>query len=195
MSNPKSASEFFESWVPERVKSVLDTGVKLNTRCSIAVSVGAQGWVLAVNQGQLEVKSIADGEPSNLTFRVAVSPTMFERFVLTELVNVPPVPSVVPANSPLFKLFNLDDESLSLVQNLPGSLHLVVNDEDDSSYRASFAPGSQSLEPAACTLKCSLADAQALRAGTAQPMELFFGGRLQLEGDPQVAMAIAGLLL
>jgi hypothetical protein len=82
-----------------------------------------------------------------------------------------------------------------LIQSIPGALQLIINDGDDDSCRVTLAPGQQPLVPAACTLKCSLADAQALRAGTVQPMELFFGGRLLLEGDPQVAMALVGLFV
>ncbi len=139
-------------------------------------------------------RSSSELEP-NLVFRVAVSPSLFERFVLAELANLKTIPAGVPQNSPLLKLFNLDSESLALIQNIPGALQLVIYDGDNSSYRISLAPSSQALEPAGCTLKCSLDDAQALRAGTVQPMELFFGGRLQLEGDPQIAMALAGLLM
>jgi hypothetical protein len=195
MSIPTSASEFFEQWVPARLGEVLATGVQVNTRCRVSVSVGTESWVLAANNGRIEVTSGPEADPSKLSFCVALSPTLFQRFVLSELVNVPEVPASVPQNSPLLKLFNLDDESLSLIQNIPGALHLVIADGEDDSYRVQLGPSLQSLGSAACTLKCSLVDALALRAGTVAPMELFFGGRLQLEGDPQVAMGLAGLFL
>lgn len=195
VSTPKSASEFFESWVPARLSEVLASGVQVNTRCKVAVNVGEDGWVLAATDGQVVVEPVHAEPSADLVFRVSISPPMFERFVLAELANLPAVPAAPPPSSPLLKLFNLDNESMALVQNVPGALELVIFDGEDASCRAILAPGSRAFEPVACTLKCSLADAQALRAGSAQPMELFFGGRLQLEGDPQVAMALAGLFL
>lgn len=195
MSIPTSASEFFEHWVPSRLGEVLARGVQLNTRCSVLVNVGSDAWVLAAKDSQVDVSRHHDSDVPNLAFRVFVSPEMFDRFVLADLANLPDLPENMPQSSPLLKLFNLDDDSLALIQNIPGALQLIVHDGDSSAYCATLGPSSHPLEPPACTLKCSLADAQALRAGTVQPMELFFGGRLQLEGDPQVAMALAGLFL
>jgi hypothetical protein len=92
------------------------------------------------------------------------------------------------------ELLNLDDEALNLVQDIPGALKLVVRDAE-TTYTASLGPGSRAIAPPACSLSCSLADAELLRTGKVQPMELFFGGRIQIEGDPQVAMGLAGLFM
>ncbi len=92
------------------------------------------------------------------------------------------------------ELLNLDDEALKLVQDIPGALKLVVRDAE-TTYTASLGPGSRAIAPPACALSCSLADAELLRTGKVQPMELFFGGRIQIEGDPQVAIGLAGLFM
>jgi hypothetical protein len=193
---PKTVSELFEVWIPARFAEFLATqagmAVQPNEHCTVVVESGANAWLLQVQSRQLMVSPSAPDAAAS--FRLQVAPSTVERFVLGEIGNLPPIPQDVPPPSPLLKLLNLDDEALNLVQNIPGALRLVVRD-GDASYTASLGPGSRALTPAACTLSCSLADADLLRTGKVQPMELFFGGRIQIAGDPQVAMGLAGLFM
>lgn len=196
MTIPQTVSELFEAWMPARFAEFLSTpagkAVQPNKHCTVNIECGGQSWLLRVQNRELQAKpSTADAAAS---FRLQVAANTLEHFVLRELANLPPIPADVPPSSPLLKLLNLDDEALNLVQNIPGALKLVVRD-GETSYTASLGPGSRAVTPAACTLSCSLADADLLRTGKAQAMELFFGGRIQIEGDPQVAMGLAGLFM
>lgn len=195
MTNPQTVSELFDAWIPARFAEFLSTqvgnAVQPNEHCTVNIECGDDTWLYRI-EGRRLVVSPSTPE-SAASFRLHVDPHTVERFVLGELPNLPPVaPDVAP--SPLLKLLNLDDEALNLVQNLPGALKLVIKD-GETSFTAALGPGSRAVAPAACTLSCNLADAELVRAGKAQPMELFFGGRIQLEGDPQVAMALAGLFM
>ncbi len=196
MTIPQSAAELFEVWIPARFAEFLSTStgksVRPNEHCTVNVSVDSQSWLLQVKGRELLV--VPSTPESAASFRLYISQATLERFVLTELASLPPVPQDTPPSSPLLKLLNLDDEALDLVQNIPGSMKIVVRD-NDTQLTASLGPGSRPVNPAACTLSCDLADAELVRAGKVQPMELFFGGRIQLEGDPQVAMGLAGLLM
>lgn len=196
MPIPKSAAELFETWLPTRFAEFLATpvgkSVKANEHCTVHVDVGSGAWLLRVKDGGLVVES--SPRDAAASFRLHVAENTIERFVLSELAHLPPVSADLPPPSPLLKLLNLDDEALNLVQSVPGAMRLVVRD-GETEFTASLGPGSRPLTPAACTLSCALADAELLRTGKAQPMELFFGGRIQLEGDPQVAMGLAGLFL
>jgi hypothetical protein len=193
---PQTVSELFEVWIPARFAEFLSTQagktVQPNEHCTVNIECGGSSWLLQVKSRQLVVNSSTpEGAAS---FRLQVAEKTIEHFVLREIANLPPIPPDVPPSSPLLKLLNLDDEALNLVQNIPGALALVVRDAE-TSYTASLGPGSRAIAPAACTLSCSLADAELLRTGKVQPMELFFGGRIQIEGDPQVAMGLAGLFM
>lgn len=196
MTIPTTATELFENWIPARFAEFLATNtgkaIQPNEHCSVVVSVDAESWLLSIRERRLTVASSPSDAPTS--FRLQVSGATLERFVLGEIANLPPVPENTPPSSPLLKLLSLDDESLELVQAISGGLRLVVKD-GETQYSATLGPGSRPLTPAACTMSCSLTDAELLRSGKVQPMELFFGGRIQLEGDPQVAMGLAGLLL
>lgn len=196
MTIPQTVSELFEVWLPARFAEFLSThagnAAQPNEHCTVNIECGAQSWLLSVKNRQLVVE--ASTPQSAASFRLQVAENTVQHFVLREIANLPPIPQDVPPSSPLLKLLNLDDEALNLVQNIPGALKLVVRD-GETSYTASLGPGSRAATPAACTLTVGLADAELLRAGSAQPMELFFGGRIQIEGDPQVAMGLAGLFL
>lgn len=196
MTIPQTISELFETWIPARFAEFLSTpvgkAVQPNEHCTVNIECGGNSWLLQVRNRGLVVE--ASAPDSAASFRLQAAPNTIEHFVLREVANLPPIPQDVPPSSPLLKLLNLDDEALNLVQNIPGALELVVRD-GATTYSASLGPGSRALTPAACTLSCSLADADLLRAGKVQPMELFFGGRIQIEGDPQVAMGLAGLFM
>lgn len=196
MTIPQTAAELFEAWIPARFAEFLSTqtgkSVQPNERCTVNVGVDSQNWLVQIVEREMRVTTSASD--SAASFRLWLSSATLERFVLRELQNLPPVPEETPPSSPLLKLLNLDDESLNLVQNIPGAMKLVVRD-GETQFTASLGPGSRPIEPAACTLSCNLADAELLRTGKVQPMELFFGGRIQLDGDPQVAMGLAGLFL
>ncbi len=196
MTIPQSPAELFEVWIPARFAEFLSTNtgqsVQPNEHCTVNVSVDSQSWLLQVKGRELSVVPSTPDSPAS--FRLYLSRSTLERFVLPELASLPPVPQDTPPSSPLLKLLNLDDEALDLVQNIPGSMKLVIRD-NETQLTASLGPGSRPVAPAACTLSCDLADAELVRAGKVQPMELFFGGRIQLEGDPQVAMGLAGLLM
>lgn len=196
MTIPNTAAELFEKWIPARFAEFLatNTGKTLqpNEHCSVVVTVDAESWLLQIRERQLTVTSSPADAPAS--FRLQVSGATLERFVLSEIASLPSVPEHTPPSSPLLKLLSLDDEFLELVQAIPGGLRLVVKD-GETQYSATLGPGSRPVSPAACTMSCTLADAELLRGGKVQPMELFFGGRIQLEGDPQVAMGLAGLLL
>lgn len=191
LSSPHS---FFETWLPARFAEFVQTcspgQLQFNARCSVHVEVGAEAWHLSLRDNALDVRAVTVGNADEATFRVHVDPALFDRFVLAEATKVTSVPKELPA----LKLLALDDEALTLIRDIPGCLKVVAT-EPGAELSATFGPGSRPAEPAECTLKCSVADLEAVKAGQAQPMELFFSGRIQLEGDAQVAMALAGLFL
>lgn len=196
MTIPQTAAELFETWLPARFAEFLATqtgqNVRANEHCTVNIDLEEHFWLLQVrNQALVVIPSTPDAPAS---FRLHVAPLALERFVLGEIGNLPPIPTDTAPSSPILKLLALDDEALNLVQNLPGAMRVVIRD-GETQYSASLGPGSRPLTPPVCTLSCSLADAELMRSGKAQPMELFFGGRIQLEGDPQVAMGLAGLFM
>ena len=202
-SPASSPQSFFEVWLPARFAELMAAAaprkLQLNERCSVQVRVGAGTWLLTIAGEQLNVTPSTEAATDAVsqdppTFRLRIDERLFERIVLAEAAKVTAVPTTLPPSFPALKLLTLDDEAIALIGEIPGSLELVVVD-DGVSRAVTFGPGNRAPHPAACILKCALEDLEAIRRGEAQPMEMFFTGRIQLEGDAQVAMALAGLFL
>jgi predicted lipid carrier protein YhbT len=61
----------------------------------------------------------------------------------------------------------------------------------------SVTPGAsdRSAEAAACTLRVDAADLEAVRNGTSDPLQLFFQGKIGIEGDAQIAMMLGSAFM
>jgi hypothetical protein len=176
---------FFESWLPDsfaRVAPANDTSVIADVSC--VAQVEAETWHLSVTDGKLSV--VAVGEECPATFRLVTDRKSFDRVIGEVAATQPRVPTL--------RAPRLDAETCRLVANVPGLLQLVVK-EGTERYRVVFGPGSRDPQEVACTVSCDMQDVQAVREGRANPMELFMNGRLTLEGNIEVAMALGGLFL
>lgn len=176
---------FFESWLPDsfaRIAPANDTSVVADVSC--IAQVDDQAWHVAITNGQLSVVSATD---RSATFQLETDRKSFDR-VIGELANAP------RTSVPALRAPRLDAETCRLVANVPGLLELVVK-EGPERFRVVFGPGSRDPREVACTVSCDMQDVQAVREGRANPMELFMNGRLTLEGNIEVAMALGGLFL
>ncbi|EAY31641.1 SCP2 sterol-binding domain-containing protein [Microscilla marina] len=73
------------------------------------------------------------------------------------------------------------DSSIKFVFNEGGVIHLDGNDVSNEDKEA------------ACTINMELSDFDAMMAGDLNPMEAFMGGKMQLDGDMNVAMQLSSL--
>lgn len=175
---------FFERWLPEAFTRLVGTQAVGSADFSLLVEVESESWQLNLERGQLLVQR---GPVTGSTFRSSLNRSSFAKLLGR-------VPEELAAASRTVRLPRLDAETCRLVANVPGHARLVVSG-DDESWELVFGPGTLELSHIACTVRCHLDDLQAVRNGTAHPMDLFLQGKLTLEGDPQVAMALGGLLL
>ncbi len=182
-----SPEHFFETWLPrtfEQVRQRVDTSAV--TDCSLLVEVGTKAWRVAVQSGVLRVEP--NPTETTSTFRAQTDDESFHRLAENvHLVNG-------DTYSGELKLLRLDEETCRLVDNVPQAIRLVVVDEP-AKAQVVLAPGSVDPANVGCTVTCQLEDLRKVRAGQANPMELFMSGRLTLDGNVEVAMALGGLFL
>ncbi len=182
-SNPQ---HFFENWLPrtfEQLRQRVDTSNV--TDCSLLAEVGPRSWRVAVVGGQLEVEP--NPAQTTSTFRARTDESSFERLITGVTLNG-------SAQTSDMKLLRLDEETCRLVDNVPEAIRLVVLDEPGRA-EVVLAPGSVDPSNVGCTVTCKLDDLREVQAGRANPMELFMSGRLTLDGNVEVAMALGGLFL
>lgn len=180
-------AELFESWLPQRFAELKTTSPSLGeTECSLRVTVDEKHWFLKLGSGQLAIQIDADGEP---TFQLRTSEAAL-RLLMTGAAKV----EVDSAANPALKVLSLDAEVVRLASSIPACLKVVVQ-APDGPCEAVFGPGHLAPDAVGCSLECQLEDLQQLQSGQADPMELFMSGKLKLDGDPQIAMALGGLLM
>jgi hypothetical protein len=121
----------------------------------------------------------------NPTFRLRLDQAAFQRLLL-------PVTQAAASAGPLLHVPSLDAETLELVGGAAGCLEASV-DEDGKVYKVVFGPAER--DEIGCRIQCDLADFERVRAGTAQPFELLMNGKLRIDGDPQIALALGSLLM
>jgi hypothetical protein len=181
--NPKA---FFEDWLPKTFAEAGEgTDISAAAEFTVLVEVGADGWWLALEQGKLSVTQPARAEEA--TFRIRTDPVSFEKLLTESL-------ALLDNRKPKLQALRLDAETRKLLVNVPQGLKLVV---DGETWRAevAFSPGRVDPAESGCTLTCAMADLRDVQAGRANPMELFMNGRLKLDGNVEIAMALGGLFL
>lgn len=188
MSGP-SPDQFFEEWLPEQFEQLRKhTDTSTLADCSLLAEVDTSSWRVAVQGGELRV----DAKPINgsPTFRIRTDDASFRRLA-THLLESSDAGAAAATE---LRLLRLDEETCRLVGNVAEAIRFVVMDDEVRSEMI-FAPGGVDPERVGCTISCQLADLREVRAGSTNAMELFMTGRLTLDGNVEVAMALGGIFL
>lgn len=179
--NAVGTDEFFLKWLPEQLSS-LGVARAITTSVSLLVDVEEQRYLVSVAPGNVQVTR----ESSNdATFRVQLTRASFDRFVGKAA-------QLSLEESPAVRLLSLDAETVELIASVPGCLQARIEDGEEA-HSIVFGPGS--LTEVGCTVIVSLSDLERVERGEAQPFELLMNGKLRIEGDPQIAMALASIVL
>lgn len=172
-------AEFFLSWLPAQLRT-LDLKQQLSRTLSLAVEVADAKYCVELDPAG--VAQVTEGARPDATFRLRLDRPAFERLLLP-VAEHPVTTAHVP---------KIDAETLELVSAATGCLEACF-DEGDHSYRIVFGPGQ--VEEVGCKIHCDLGDFERVRAGSVQPFELLMNGKLRIEGDPQIALALGSLLM
>lgn len=189
-TNPRPVASFFEEWLPARFKELANQDPTVGrTDCSLLVVAGDDKYWLSLADGGLRVSRVEQQHAP--TFRLHGDEASFVH-LLEGAVHAGADSTVT--NPKALKLLSLDAETVKLVASIPScvSLRIVAA---DASHEIVFGPGVQPETNIGCTAECQSDDWVQLRQGQTDPIELFMSGRLKLEGDLQVAMALSSILL
>lgn len=185
---PPTPEAFFDTWLPARLEQLDPASSAIaSVRCNLHISAGDDHWWLSLDAGRATIARTSRSA-READFQVQTDPESFAQIIAqgAQLAS--------RAQGADKRLRRIEPATLDLVKNIPGALRLRLYDES-ADYSLSFGPGSQPIEPPACTLSCAFADYLEMRAGRAAPMDLFMAGKIRIDGDAQIAMALAGLVL
>jgi hypothetical protein len=172
-------ADFFLSWLPRQLEEVRASR-NVSTEVTLLVEVAGASYTVRLSPSEASVQESAIPSP---TFRARLDRSSFER-----LLSGADTRSL--GDGAAAKLLLLDAETVDLVARVSGCLE-VRFEEGDAVYSVVFGPGM--LDEVGCTISCALADVEQVQAGTVQPFELLMNGKLRIEGDPQIALALGGL--
>ena len=184
-----TVAEFVERYLPELFARVRE---QAGGRGGVGVFglnvIGAGAWSLAPSDTGLHVALGLSGDRA-LTASLAVAD--FEKLVLQNITNSEPPSSLLGE-----RLLRWDSETVALIKAMPGSILVRIADQGDH-LMVLLTPGSRAIDlpHAECTLDCEWNDLTSVRQGLQQPMELFLAGKLRIQGDAQLALALAGVLI
>ncbi len=177
---------FFHDWLASQwatAKVAVPDAAALSL--SAHATIGDEAFSVRVEGGQLTTVSGPAAADALLSLRAT-------RRTFDALVGQAMGASAEAEPIVLQRLIALDEEARQLLRGLPGGLALEVSGPE--SYRVEVLPGTGQLE-AACVVRCGLDAIEELRQGKTHPLELLMNGRLELDGDVQIAMGLAGLLM
>lgn len=184
----ESVAEFVEQYLPERYALALAGKVPPAVAVTFGLRITGTGdWSLTAGPERL----LVDRELSERRILTATLDLEdFERLLTSDELRLrDDVPLLANAR-------RWDAETLSLVRAMQGSILVRVSDLPRD-RRILLTPGTlvADFDSAPCTIECDFADLIAVRTGVQQPMDLFMAGKLRLQGDAQLALALGGLLL
>ncbi len=188
---PESPEAFFAQYLPARVARMAAAIHGKDSVGSVAFEVlGAGKWWLKLNQGTL-VASSAANEDELLTVVVRAAD-----FVPVIVGGAQRVPEELPPERQMIaaRLLTLDQERARLINTVQGSLGLALADAG-ATRRLLIAPrtAQRNLDKPSCEIACSIEDFWAMQSGASNPFELLMNGRIRLDGDAQIAMALSGV--
>ena len=89
----------------------------------------------------------------------------------------------------------LDEERARMLRESGGSVLLELAG-DSSTHRVLVSIGGTTPKPDApdCAIECSLADLWAIQSGTANPFQLLLDGKIRIQGNASLALAVGAAL-
>jgi len=186
MSVPSNLTpgDFFERWIPgefARARAAGATAPDLTVQVHLAGDGGGT-WTLRVAGGEL---TVAPGATSPPELRIEQSVADWRAMVVGE----DGAPDVFPKELDLLTVLTRSGpKSASLLQQHPGTLRLTISGFNGRTWSLTLTAGGATTPAAEVTIDA--ATAAALRAGTIDPMNAFFGGKLQLGGDTAWIMQV-----
>lgn len=189
---PDAPQAFFTEFLPERAKELSDALRGKTSPGSMTFRVIGDGeWTLRIADGAL---AVSNGMADDVIVQVTLPSADFKRVFVDGARSLAERKASVDKQVFAFKVLDAPADRIRMVKMIPGSLGFFVK-EPDTTRVLVVSPGSRAfdLEKPECRLDCSIDDWEDMQSGKVQPMQLVMGGKMKMSGNPQIAMALAGV--
>ncbi len=189
---PESPGPFFTDYLPARAQELADALRGKTSPGSMTFRVVGDGeWSVRIADGAL---SVAPGMADDVILQITLPKDDFGRIFVSGARRLAGESARVDKQVFAFKALEAPEERIRMVKMIPGSLGFFVK-EPDVTRTLVISPGARAydLEKPECRLDCSIDDWEDMQSGKAQPMQLVMSGKMRMSGNPQIAMALAGV--
>jgi hypothetical protein len=199
-ATPLPAAEFFESWLPNAFAEAELPEEQRNVEAHIGVLLHGEGggeWVMHVNEGALRVSA----EPRSDCAFTYVQSVEHWRGALWEGQGG----AIGAQSAQLFKPGAQQaqagpgqgpppPQALEQMRALDGVIRMAVSGAEGGDWQVDFklGPGAIPEEPTT-TLTITAEDAEAMAAGTLDPMAAFMQGKIMVAGDMALMMQMQAI--
>jgi hypothetical protein len=188
---PRSPARFFGEYVPAHFAAL---GSALRDRASpgsIAFEVGDEAWSLRLAAGKVAVES---GVASDVLLRLTLAAADFEPVIVAGAERLDEHAGL-ERQLVAGRALALDEERARMLRESGGSVLLRLTTES-STHRVLVSIGGTAPKPDApdCEIDCSLADLWAIQSGTANPFQLLLDGKIRIQGNAGLALAVGAAL-
>lgn len=202
MKIPADPRELFEEFLPRQLEGRRVPVARIPAALAVRVR-GVGDWSIVFREGRLSVES---GLASPTVVQLSIELQDWEPLVaeplgrLASAYSAHPESASADGGSPvgalLSRMARWDQETVDLLRQQTGSVEVAVR-QSERRHRLLVTPGrgEPSFDAPRCTVSCDLEDLVAVQEGRQNPLDLLYGGRLQIAGDAQIAVALAGLLI
>ena len=182
-----SASEFFESWLPEQYKQLKTEQSGDATVPNVAISVTLEGdgggeWTLSLSDGELAVRRTASAGAL-----LSITQTVEDWRSVVAGDGGGDSEAELPSGFNVASVLT-DSGTLDLIKDVKGSIRFEIPQFRGRTFGVSVMFNG-AAEPAA-GVSVDAVTIAAIRAGTLAAPQAFFSGKIQLTGDTTLAMQL-----
>jgi hypothetical protein len=188
---PRSPARFFGEYVPAHFAAL---GSALRERVSpgsIAFEVGDEAWSLRLEAGAVAVEQ---GVAPDTLLRLTLAASDFEPVIVAGAERLDEKAGL-ERQLVAGRALALDEERARMLRETGGSVLLRLAG-DSSTHRVLVSIGGTTPKADApdCEIDCSLSDLWAIQSGSANPFQLLLDGKIRIQGNAGLALAVGAAL-
>lgn len=188
---PRSPARFFGEYVPTHLAGVGSTLSGRSSPGAITFEVGGEAWSLRLRDGSVIVET---GLASDTLLRVTVDAADFEPVIVAGAERLDEQAGL-ERQLVAARALSIDEERARLLRETGGSVMLRLS-SGSGEHRVLVSVGGSTPKPDApdCEIGCALSDLWAIQSGTMNPFQLLLDGKLRIQGNAELALAVGAAL-
>jgi hypothetical protein len=188
---PRTPARFFGDYVPAALAGL---GAEFRERSSpgaIVFEIGAEAWSLRLTGGSV---SVEPGVASDALLRMTLAAEDFEPVIVAGAERLDGSAGL-ERGLVAGRALSIDVERARMLRESGGTVRLELA-SGSSARRVTVSIGGSTpkLDAPDCVIECALEDLWGIQSGTANPFQLLLDGKIRLQGNAELALAMAAAL-